>query len=61
MTDDVIAQIADKGQIKTVHDELIKSREIQAMAKMMTTDGSLPFYRKGMVLKHYSSILYLYL
>ena len=35
--------------MKTVHDELIKSPEVQAMAKRMTTDGSLPFYRKGMV------------
>ena len=48
VTDDVIAEIANKGQMKTVHNELLKSPEMQAMAKMLTTDGSLPFYRKGM-------------
>lgn len=49
VADELITQIAKKGQMKTVHDELIKSPEVQAMAKEMTTDGSLLFYRKGEV------------
>lgn len=49
ISDEVIKQIAEKGKMKTVHDELIKDPKVQAMAKIMTTDGSLPFYRKGEV------------
>ena len=49
VSDEVIKQIAEKGKMKTVHDELIKDPKVQAMAKIMTTDGSLPFYRKGIL------------
>ena len=47
VTDEIIEQIAIKGQINTVRDELMKIPEIQARAKTMTSDGTLPIYRKG--------------
>ena len=48
VTDELTAEIAEKCQLKTIYDELIKIREVQILAKLLTSDGSLPFYRKGL-------------
>lgn len=50
VTDETIQQIAMKGgNVHTVKDELMKDPKAQELAKMMTDDGDLLFYRKGEV------------
>ena len=49
LSDDVIEQIAKKGNVKTVQAELMKDPKVVAFAKQMTKNGELPFYRKGIL------------
>ena len=47
LTDETIAAISKKGDMKTVVKDLMKSPTMQQYAKTLCSDGSLPFYRKG--------------
>ena len=50
VSEDLLQQIAEKLNIKTVLkdlNEVMKDPDIQAYAKEVSKDGILPFYRKG--------------
>lgn len=49
ISDEIIAAIAKKGNIKSVTDELGKNPKALEFAKRLNSDGKLPFYRKGIV------------
>ena len=47
VSEKTVAAIAKKGNINTIRKELLTNPKLQALAKKMTNDGTLPFYRKG--------------
>ena len=49
LADEVLKQIAEKGNVKTVKEELMKDPKVQTLAKLLTKNGDLLFYRKGIL------------
>ena len=47
LTDETIAAIAEKGNVHTIKEELMQCKAMKDYAAKLSTDGTLPFYRKG--------------
>lgn len=47
VSDETIAAIAEKGQFKSMTEELKSDQKIMEFSKRLNADGNLPFYRKG--------------